>query len=209
MNKTSILYLFILCFSAHLYGQKAEKNTTTEPAEFVVSDSLYLGPVEVDPVSPVKAAFYSAVLPGLGQVYNKKYWKVPIVYGLIGGGIYFYKRNDDLYDRYRTAFKRRKAGFEDDEFWGVDSAGNPLSTPRLSDQGLQDGQERFQRSRDLSLLLTVVFYALNILDANVDAHLRQYNVNDKLSLRVQPYAQPMDAVTNNPNFGLHLSLGFR
>mgnify|MGYP001417547654 FL=1 len=67
---------------------------------------------------PSKATFYSAVLPGLGQAYNKKYWKIPIVYGALGAGIYFYKKNDTDYNRYRSAYKRRLAGFTDDEFFG-------------------------------------------------------------------------------------------
>ena len=71
---------------------------------------------EIDPLSPSKAAFYSALVPGLGQVYNKRYWKVPIVYGAIGSGIYFYDWNKKEYDRYRGIYKRRLAGFTDDEF---------------------------------------------------------------------------------------------
>ena len=64
---------------------------------------------------PSKATFYSAVLPGLGQAYNKKYWKIPIVYGALATGIYFYNQNDKDYNRYRNAYKRRLAGFTDDE----------------------------------------------------------------------------------------------
>ena len=66
---------------------------------------------ELDPLRPAKAAFFSAVLPGLGQAYNKKYWKIPIVYAAIGGGLYFYFDNNNVYKRYRNAYKRRLAGF--------------------------------------------------------------------------------------------------
>lgn len=208
MSKTSYLLFFLFFTVLNLIAQEQNKKPeSANTPKIAVKDSLFLGKIEVDPISPSKAAFYSAVLPGLGQAYNKKYWKIPIVYGLIGGGVYLYQRNDKLYDRYRDAFKRRRAGFNDDEFWGTDpGTGAPLASPRLSTQALQDGQERFQRSRDLSLLLSVVFYALNILDANVDAHLRQYNMSDKLSLNIQPYASPANWVTQDPNVGLHLTL---
>ena len=72
---------------------------------------------EIDPLSPSKAAFYSPLVPGLGQVYKKRYWKVPIVYGAIGAGIYFYDWYKKEYDRYRGIYKRRLAGFTDEEFY--------------------------------------------------------------------------------------------
>lgn len=110
-------------------------------------------------------------MPGLGQVYNKRYWKVPIVYGAIGSGIYFYDWIKKEYDRYRGIYKRRLAGFTDDEFY-LDSEGNQLTTPRVSDQSLREAQKFYQRNKDLSLLVTVGLYVLNIIDANVDAHLK-------------------------------------
>jgi hypothetical protein len=70
----------------------------------------------INMLAPSKAAFYSAVLPGLGQIYNKKYWKVPLVYGALGTTIYFYISNNNKYHAYRDAYKRRLEGFNDDEF---------------------------------------------------------------------------------------------
>lgn len=151
--------------------------------------------VAVNPLAPSRAAFYSAVLPGLGQAYNKRYWKIPIVWAAIGSGVAIYMYNDDLYDRTRTAFKRRRAGLTDDEF------------PALSVEALQDAQERYQRDRDLALLITIALYALNIIDANVDAHLKQYNVNEDLSLKIQPYLET-NPVNLEPNYGLALAIRF-
>ena len=74
---------------------------------------------EIDILRPSKAAFYSAVLPGLGQVYNKKAWKVPIVYAAIGVSAYAYDFNKKKFWSYRDAYKRRKAGFTDDQFQGI------------------------------------------------------------------------------------------
>lgn len=150
----------------------------------------------VNPLAPSKAAFYSAVLPGLGQIYNKRYWKAPIVWGAIGTGIYVYSYNNTEYKRARNAFKRRLAGFTDDEFFG-----------RISDEALEEAQENTQRDRDLALVITIALYALNIIDANVDAHLKQYNVDDNLAVDFQPYID-VNPVTNQPNYGMALVVKF-
>lgn len=181
--------------------QKAEKKIR------VVTDKLE-GEPEINPLAPSKAAFYSAVLPGLGQAYNKRYWKIPIVLGAIGTGTYAYLYNDDLYDRFRDAFKRRLAGLSDDEFWDLNTADEIRpETPNLSNEALQDAQERYQRDRDLALLITIGLYALNIIDANVDAHLKQYNVNEELSLRMQPYLE-RNPISQNPHYGLAFHINF-
>ena len=161
----------------------------------------------IDPLAPSKAAFYSAILPGLGQVYNKRYWKVPIVYGLLGTTIYFYTTNDKNYNIYRDAYKRRLAGFTDDEFYDRDGSGTVIGTPDVSDNSLIDAQKYHQRQRDLSLLLTIVAYALNIVDANVDAHLKQFNINDDLSFEPKPVIIQND-LNNNKSVGLSFSLKF-
>lgn len=161
----------------------------------------------INPLAPSKAAFYSAVLPGLGQVYNKRYWKVPIVYAVLGLGVYSYKYNDDYYDRFRTAFKSRQAGFTNDEFYDINGDNAEGADPDLDMDDLERQQENFQRDRDLALVITIAMYALNIIDANVDAHLKQFNVNEDLSLDVRPYLD-MNAVTNNPNYGVAFTIKF-
>ena len=146
-----------------------------------------------DPLRPARAAFYSAVLPGLGQAYNKRYWKIPLVYGAIGASIYTYDFNQKNYLRYRTAYKRRIAGYNDDEFQGLIA-----STDRLI-----DGQDFYKRNRDRSMLFIIGFYLLNILDANIDAHLKQYNVSSELSFK--PY---LDTTVNTPSAGMRIALTF-
>jgi len=164
--------------------------------------------IPINPLAPSRAAFYSGVLPGLGQAYNKRYWKIPIVLGAIGTGTYMYLRNDDFYDRFRDAYKRRLAGFTDDEFWDLNKTDGFIpANPDLSDDALQDAQERYQRDRDLALLITIALYALNIIDANVDAHLKQYNVNEDLSLKMQPYLD-INPLTREPNYGLAVHIRF-
>ena len=156
---------------------------------------------KINPLAPSRAAFYSALLPGLGQAYNKRYWKIPLVYGAIGTGIYAYSFNNSQYNRYRDAFKSRLAGFTSDEFYG------PGPTPFVSDEALEDAQERFQEDRDLSLLITILLYALNVIDANVDAHLKQYNVNEELSIDFHPFLE-RDPFMQNPYYGMAFQIKF-
>lgn len=128
----------------------------------------------IDPLAPAKASFYSAVVPGLGQIYNKSYWKLPIVYGGIGAGIYFYADNQKKYQNYQNEYKKRLQGIHDvtDPTYG-----------RLDNDRLIRGQRYYQKNRDLSLVITLAVYVLNVLDANVDAHLQQFNVDDDLSFQ--------------------------
>lgn len=148
---------------------------------------------EIDPLSPSKAAFYSAIVPGLGQAYNKKYWKIPIVYGAIGTSLYFYFDNNKKYHSYRDAYKRRLAGFQDDQYQYLD------------DRRLEQAQRFYQRNRDLSLLITAAFYILNIVDANVDAHLIQFNVSDKLTVAPDVY---QNEINYKPNVGVTVNFKF-
>ena len=150
---------------------------------------------EIDPLRPAKAAFYSAVLPGLGQVYNKRYWKLPLIYGGIGASIYYYDLNNKNFKRYRNAYKRRLAGFTDDEFQGV----------IFDNDRLIDGMNFYKQFRDQSMLFIIGTYFLNILDANIDAHLKQYNINQNLSLK--PYMDQNPVVADH-HFGVSLNFNF-
>lgn len=193
-----------------VYSQKKDKESDSIRRDFKEKGIVIDGNItkrEVNPLAPSKAAFYSAILPGLGQFYNRRYWKVPIVYGAIGTGIYVYVYNDDLYDRFRSAFKKRRAGFTDDEFYDLNGSGIVPGSPDLSDEALQDAQERYQRDRDLALLITIGLYAFNIIDANVDAHLKQFNVDDDLSLDIKPYLE-YHPITSDPNYGIAFTIKF-
>ncbi len=141
-------------------------------------------------LAPAKAAFYSAVLPGLGQAYNKQYWKIPLVYAGIGTGGYFYMFYNNEYKRYRQAYFDRQNGLQD-EF------------PQYTENVLIKAQEYYRRQRDTAMLLTILAYVLNIIDANVSAHLKQWNVNDDLSFK------PVQlSVFEKPAFGLQMNISF-
>ena len=148
-------------------------------------------------LAPSKAAFYSAILPGLGQAYNGSYWKIPIAYGGLATGIYFYLENDKQYDRYRDAYKDRLAGRVDE--FTVDGE------QRIATARLRDAQEFYQKNKEISILVTVGVYILNIIDANVEAHLRQFNVDEDLS--VKPNLD-FDALSGKTNYGLTLNFNF-
>lgn len=167
--------------------------TEEDVKQVIVSpaDSVLLKPYTIDPLAPSKAAFRSAVLPGLGQAYNKKYWKIPLVYGAMGAGVYFYAWNNTKYHEYRDAYRNRLAG---------KSVEGRLAG--LDEDRLIRAQRFHQKNRDLSLLITVGIYILNIIDANADAHLMQFNVNDNLSLRPQLQQNQID-YKHNMGFSLN------
>ena len=196
MQSKFLLIIAVIVFP--LITKAQENKTKGELGEnIVVLDSTSRPPI--NPLSPAKAAFYSAILPGLGQAYNKKYWKIPLVYVALGTGIFFYLDNDKEYKRYRNAFKRRLAGFTDDEFYGTGS------TPNISNDALIRAQRTLSKNREISLLITLGIYALNIIDANVDAHLLQYNIDENLALKPHFNLNELDATTN---LGLTLNFQF-
>jgi len=180
-NKTFYSILFLLFIGSTCFSQTESDSTKVDTDLMVVNDTITREPINI--LAPSKAAFYSAVLPGLGQAYNKKYWKIPIVVGAITTGILIYDHNNREYHRYRDAYKSRLAGYSNDEFWGQNADGSPLASPRVSDDGLIRAQESLRRNKEISLLVTIGIYALNIIDANVDAHLLQYNVDENLALK--------------------------
>ena len=203
MQNRILFFLLFFTSSIIISAQENEVEATIGEANLVIEDTTSGN--EIDPLKPSKAAFYSAILPGLGQAYNKKYWKIPIVYAALGTGIYFYIDNDNEYNRYRDAYKRRLAGFTDDEFWGALEDGSPLASPRISNDGLIRAQRTLRRNKEVSLLVTIGIYALNIIDANVDAHLLQFNVDENLALKPHYQFNELDATSN---VGVTLNFNF-
>ena len=184
MKGLQYILLFLL-FQLHANAQKEIALRAADTTRTVIN-----------PNAPAKAAFYSAVLPGLGQAYNKKYWKIPIVYIGLGIGIYSYTWNQGKYHNYRDEYKRRLAGTADP---------NHTIYGGKSDDWVIRGQKFHQRNRDLSALITAGIYILNIVDANVDAHLMQFNVNDNLSVKPDLNQNELDY---KYNYGLTLTYNF-
>jgi hypothetical protein len=194
-----ITFSLIVCiFCWNLCQSQEEKKDGKKKKDKTEEGVLTLESQMIDPLSPARAAFYSAVLPGLGQAYNKKYWKVPIVYAALGTGVYFIVDNQQRYDRYQTAYKLRISG-RSDEFNGSGE------NPNISEDGLIRAQEIYKKNRDLAVFITLGLYALNIIEANVDAHLDDKAFNRNLSWRPSLQINP---VNNQTVAGLNLKFDF-
>lgn len=123
---------------------------------------------------PRRASLLSAVFPGAGQLYNKKYWKLPILYGGSFALGYFIDLNNDQYKLFRNAYVERKSGKED------------IFKGRFNEEQLVRQREYWRRNRDLLIIVSAFTYLLNIADAAVDAHLSEFDVSDDLSMSVYP-----------------------
>jgi len=194
-----ILFIFVVLISISISAQK----DSTQINGLKINEDIKFGSNYYNPLSPSKAAFYSAILPGLGQIYNKKYWKAPIVWGAMGTSTYFYLTNNSEYKRYRTAFKQRESGLTD-EFTTINADGS--KTLIISRNGLISAQKTLKSNRDLSLLTTLVFYVLQIVEASVNAHLLQFNTNDNLTF--SPTIVPNSIKFDAPKVGLKLKYSF-
>lgn len=204
-NKVIYILLFCLLHSAIGISQTQPEKATQLSSDLVMVQDTIVTRAPINVLAPSRAAFYSAVLPGLGQAYNKKYWKIPIFVGGITTGILIYNYNNKDYKRYRNAYKSRLAGNQTDEFWGMDSDGNPNANPRVTTDGLVSAQKTLKRNKELSLLITIGIYALNILDANVDAHLLQFNVDQNLALKPHYKYNELESTSD---LGLTLNFNF-
>jgi len=182
--KKNILLLFFALVVANLFGQKDTISTKNKKSDLKIKGKLKIQQGIYDPLAPSKAAFYSAIFPGMGQAYNKKYWKVPIVWGALAIPAYYYQINNSDYKRYRTAYRLRKAGLQDE--FTLDNGTEVISLTTL-----ETAQETLQENRDFSLLSGIILYVLQILEASVNAHLLQFNTDDNLSLRPTFMADPV------------------
>lgn len=134
--------------------------------------------LEINNHSPRLASIYSAILPGLGQVYNKKYWKVPLIYAGFGALAYSLSFSDSKYSLFLNEYNNRLT---------QDSLLMVPDLEKYSDDNILELKNYYQRNRELTIIGFVVLYALNIVDATVDGHLYSFDISDDLSLKVNPY----------------------
>jgi len=130
--------------------------------------------------SPKLATLLSAVIPGAGQAYNKKYWKIPIIYVGLGALGYMANRNNGHYNDFKKAYSELYTANKDSTYM-IDGVAFTLN-------GLDAGKNYYRRYRDLYVIFTAGLYLLNIVDANVDAHLFDFDISDNISLRITPSA---------------------
>jgi len=133
---------------------------------------------------PKKAGLYSAILPGGGQFYTRKYWKIPIIYAGLITSAYYIRENNNSYQLYKNTYVNRLQNNNSDEFYGT-----------YSNTDLKTLSDYYRRNREISILCFFGTYLLNIIDASVSAHLFDYDVSDDLSLHIQPIYLPKENTT--------------
>jgi len=181
--------------------------------------SLFDRPVAKSFVSnPTKAVIYSAIFPGLGQIYNRKYWKLPIVYGAAAGCIYAVTWNGTQSKGYRDAYRDLFAAEPKGESWKAyrpESYGFDAQTGTWRDarQKIEFGnylkrrKDIFRRDYELSLIVSVGVYLLCMIDAYVDAHLFEFDVSEDLSFKMEPVLFER-TIASSRSFGLQCSVTF-
>ena len=149
--------------------------------------------------SPKKATKRSAILPGLGQAYNKQYWKIPLVYGVLAVPVATYVYNNDLYTKTKFAYEARiqEANGDNSNVIKIDP-----TLKNLTAGSLQSYRNIFRKNRDYSIMWFVIAWGINVVDASVSGHLKEFDVSNNLSFRMVPYVQPQQQQTG-------LSLQFR
>ena len=190
-KKSLILRIFFLLCSFCCFSQK-------DTVKIVPSNKIISLNKVYNPLAPSKAAFYSAVFPGGGQAYNKKYWKVPLAWAAVGIPTYFYLDNNGEYKRYRKAYKLRKRGLID-EFTLEDG------TELISLTGLERAQKTLRGNRDLSLLVVIIGYVLQIVEASVNAHLLQFDASDNITVNPTIMSNPIKIEAPSVGFSFKYS----
>ena len=188
--KQILIGAILLCMSLFAYSQDISSPNTSHVRS---QDSL-----KVARHSPTAAILYS-IIPGGGQIYNRKYWKVPIIYGLLDvSGYFLYKYASDMF-LYRREFINRRDGHEE------------LLLPALSkypDENLLSMKQESQRNMEIAIAATLIIYTLNFIDAMVDAHLYYFDVSDDLSLNWSPMILS-NPINTSPSYGVSVVLNFR
>lgn len=202
-----VFLMLFLGANTSSFGQTAEKEAIEIEKETVIKKEPIKEEVVIAPKhkyftdhNPTKAMWMSAALPGLGQYYNRKFWKIPVVYTGFATLAYFSIINKQGYVKYRDAYSKMVA---------LD--GEPSEDPSL--KGLTEAQlllyrESYQRDLELNYILFGAFYILQIIDATVDAHFYQYNISDNLSLRADPIIyQNNNRIYATPGLQLRWTIG--
>lgn len=140
-----------------------------------------------------RAGLYAALMPGLGQIYNRQYWKVPIVYAIMGTTTYMIIKNNNDYQKYRKVYVARLANPNSiDEFTGI-----------LSTTAVKQYQDDAKRKMDMMVIYTVMAYAGQVMEAIAGAHLRNFDISKDLSLQIRPVLTPVQTL------GVGLVVNFR
>jgi hypothetical protein len=162
---------------------------------FFITFSSYSQEKEIKTYNPKKASRLSAVLPGLGQVYNKQYWKVPVIYGGYAVIGHYIKFNNQMYIDFKNALILET---DNDEL-----TLNPF--PNFNRTSLERNMDFWRRNRDMLIIFTGAYYLLNIVDAHIFAHLNEFDNDNNLDLSIKP---SLEKIYNTNLFGISLYLNF-
>jgi hypothetical protein len=196
-------YVFFLIaisfFSLHLSAQKKDTSIQLGGGSVLKADTVIQPKKGIaQPHLPRKATIRSAILPGWGQAYNKKYWKIPIVYAALGTAAGFFIYNNKEYTDARDAYRNMKDN---------NDANNYLIKPKFSrvdPEAVRQYRISVRQYVDYSVLAFIVLWGLNVVDATVDGHLKAFEVNDNLSMQINPIYNP---VSKQANIGLVFNFG--
>lgn len=187
-NKVVFAIMLIFCSSASFAQEEVTyENFTKKDSTPVVTKKTIINKYDsaMKAHSPKVAAIRSAILPGLGQIYNKKYWKLPIVYGAMGisAGVFFFNLGNykDTRFAYRVKYNMRVNKTDSALFSSIKTNLQPLS-----EESLRFYRNQFRRDIDFSAIVFLLLWGLNVVDATVDAHLKSFDVSPDLSLRFKP-----------------------
>lgn len=202
MKKSTLIFLFLLLM-VKCWAQRTDSLSTAPllPDSVIILDSTEVKKgiftfFSKDYPNPRKAALLSLVIPGAGQVYNKRWWKVPLVYGAMGGMVVAIDFNQDLYRRLKTAYLQK-----------INNQEVEPELARLDARTLRILRDRYDKNTQLSYVGLVVVYALQSVEAFVDSHLKTFTVNDDLSLQVKPSFHT-DLLAGQPTVGIGVALKF-
>lgn len=202
--KKVLFFISFLCFSLIIKAQQidstqvASKKQNKEKNTILKKDNNH---------SPTKATLYSAVIPGLGQAYNRKYWKLPIIYGLGGYLIYNISVSNSNYKTYLEAINHRQELDAINLAEESDLVDSDQYVNIYSDTQLQTRKDFYKKKRDMNIVYALLLYTANILDAAVDAHLMDFEVGEKYIMSLEPTFLPTASVSNS--IGLSLSVKFQ
>lgn len=189
------LFLFIILFMccSFLHAQETDSSKIAKPAPTPVTvDSSKQSKDTTKKVTghnPRIATFRSAVLPGWGQAYNKKYWKIPVVWGALGTCVGFFVYNRSEYIASRNAYRYKVDN---------DPSNDYLIKPKFQPvdaEAVRQYRNGVRQNIDYSVLFFMVCWGLNVVDATVDGHLKEFNVTENLSMRINPTYVPQTKQT--------------
>ncbi len=197
----SIVFSFLLVPSIQLFAQTDSTTKKVTAKTAVKKEKVNIFSIDTTkPYSPKIAILRSAILPGWGQATNKKYWKMPIVYGALGTTAYIFFRNIKQFKEANAAYKNAIDGITSNDSLIPEPYFGVLNQPEL----IKNFRNEVRQNVDYSVLFFIAFWGLNVVDAAVDAHLKTFDVSDNLSLQIKPGYSPM---ANTNGISLVLNIG--